>query len=118
MIAAPAIRQSDRKFVRSLASLRERSDVWVCKPIVHRLQSRTPGVSEPCNLNRGRLASECQQTIVGHVHRQIDQDVDAIRADLIREPGVRQADYVVPDVRTATYPLRDIIRTTNAGVTV
>ncbi len=55
--------------------------VTIGDPIVHRGQPRGAGIGEPRDLHRGRLVCEHAELADRHVHRQIDQHVDAVRAD-------------------------------------
>ena len=56
--------------------------------VVDCLDPGSAGVGEPGHLNRRRFAGEQQGTAVGHVHGQIDEDIDAVCANLLREAFV------------------------------
>ena len=60
-----------------------------------------PWIGEPADLNRRRLAGEDQQPIAGHVHGQVDEDVDPVLADELGDPVIVQAGDVPPDVGVA-----------------
>ena len=49
---------------------------------------------------------ERQETVVGHVHGEIDQDIDAVLANLFGKVGVIQRQHVVPCIGGAAMATR------------
>ena len=75
-----------------------RVDVGVGEAVVDGRKAGGARIGEPADLNGRRLAGEDQETIPGHVHGQVDENVDPVLAD---EPGdllVGKAGDVPPDV--------------------
>ena len=53
------------------------------------------GVGEPGELEGGGFLGEGAEAVVGHVHGDVDEDVDAVGADFLRELGVGELGDVV-----------------------
>src|SRR5580700_7595586 len=66
--------------------------------IVHGGQAGGAGVGEIGDLDGRGFVGESEQAAGGHVHVQVDQDVDLIRADLGGEVGVAHALGEAPGV--------------------
>ena len=73
---------------------------------------------EPADLYRSGFAGEHQQAVVAGVHRQIDQNVDAVFAHAMGEGPIAHARHVVPQVAVAAQTCRDAVRLSATGIHV
>ncbi len=62
---------------------------------------------QPGDLHRCRLAREGEQPVAGGVAREIDQDVDAVTADLCGKFRIAQTDRAVPVIGEVAESLGD-----------
>ena len=74
---------------------------WDVKPVgdqvVHRRQPGGPDVPDPAHLQRGRFASEHEQSLTG-VARQVEENVDPVGADLLGKCLVAKCPCLSPGV--------------------
>jgi len=90
-----------------VVELARRQDVAVGQVVIHALQAGGAGIADPACLDRGRLAGEYRQAVVRRVAGQIDQDVDAVLADALRQGVVVQTHHVGPLRHIALEALAD-----------
>ena len=116
IVTPKGLRQANR-FLR-VASVEKtgRIEVRIGDAIVDRPKARRARIGQPRDLHGRRLAGEDQQAIVGHVHGQVDEDVDPVLADRCGHLLVVQSDDAPPAVGVAAQPLRDGIGTGDVGV--
>src|SRR5271170_5009354 len=67
------------------------------------------GISKPGDLNRRRLARKRKKTTVGHVHREIDEDVDTILAHRLRDLVIALSDGNAPRIGIRAESFSDAI---------
>ena len=100
-IAPVRLRQADRLLAVDPLVPARRVKVRIGQAIVDRAESRRAAVGQIRHLDGGRFAGEDQKAVVGHVHRQIHQDVDLVLADGMRDLFIGQAQHVAPHVGMA-----------------
>ena len=79
----------------------------VCQVVVHRAQTRSTWVAHPAHLHGRRLTGEARQTIFAGVAGKIDQNVDAVGYDFLRQCRVRKPRNAVPGIEMRTQPRRN-----------
>ena len=88
----------------------------VGESVVNRRKAGGARIGKPRDLYGRRLAGEDQKTIPGHVHGQVDENVDPILAHQADDLIVGQAGDVAPDVGERTEARGGCVRTSNIGV--
>jgi hypothetical protein len=91
-------------------------ETGIGQPIVHRIESRRPGIGEPCHLYPCGLACKGQGPTAGHVHGQVDQHVDAVGAYQGGQCPVVQLLHFMPAIRVGRDHPGEVIRTPDIGV--
>ena len=118
IVAPEGVGKADR-FLRVVVIVQPRRvDVGVSEAVVNGRKAGGARIGKPGDLNGRRLAGEDQQTIPGHVHGQVDENVDPVLAD---EPGdllVGKTDDAPPDVGERTEPRGDLVRTSDIGIAI
>ncbi|CAM2183217.1 hypothetical protein PSAC2689_50035 [Paraburkholderia sacchari] len=108
VVAPERIGQAQRAFAveRVAAGLADGVEPRVGEPVVHRRAAGRARIREPRDLHRRGPPREQQAPPGGHVHREVDKDVDAVLADLPRERGVVERVHVAPDIDETFEALR------------
>src|SRR5262249_36865293 len=78
--------------------------------VVHGLQSCASGLTPGRDLYRRRLASEHREAVTAHVAHAVDQNIDAVGANLLGELIVGKSGSVAPRMDTAVEPGSYVIR--------
>ena len=81
----------------------------IAQPIVDGADAGGAGIREPGDLDRRRFAGERQRPAVRHVHGQIDEDIDIVRANDFSERRIIVRANVAPYVGEALDPPRVFI---------
>ena len=118
IVAPEGVGKADR-FLRVVVIVKPRRvDVGVSEAVVNGRKAGRARIGKPADLNRRRLAGENQETIPGHVHRQVDENVDPVLADERGDLLVGKSGDAPPDVGERTEPCGDLVWTSNIGVAV
>ena len=96
----------------------ERVDQGVGDAVIDGGQAGGAGVSEPGDLHGCGFDGEEGQAVMGHVHGEIDEDVDLIGADFVGKLRIGKRADIVPDVGGFAKAVGDRVRAGDAGVAV
>ena len=88
-----------------------RNVVPVGDQVVDRAQASGADVAEPRDLDRRGPPRKGQEAVVGGVTREVEEDVDPVRADPIRQRIVVQAGGFVPLARRRREPVGQVVAT-------
>ena len=96
-LVTPIRFQTDRSLGIGRFVTSYRVEKRIRESVIDGAQSRRAAVGQVSNLDRRGLPGKCQQAAAVHVHGQIDQDVDAVVADLPSQLLVGERCGVTPD---------------------
>ena len=85
--------------------------------VVHDRQAGRSLIADPTDLNRRRLAGEDQQAVVSGVACKVEEDVDPVRPDLLRQPFVAHAGHIAPVGRGGLKAMSQAVFDDSVGVT-
>jgi hypothetical protein len=88
----------------------------VSQEVIHCRKARSPHVVEPGDLHRRGAAGKHREPVAGRVSGEIEEDVDAIRANLPGELRVRERRRLTPEMRRRAPALRHRIWLSRIGI--
>ena len=91
-------------------------EVGVGEAVVDLREAGGAGVGEPGELEGGGFLGEDAEAVVGHVHGEVDEDVDVVGADLGGELVVGEVGDVEPVVGERAEFVGDVVGAGGAGV--
>ena len=93
-----------------------RIEVGIGQAVVDGRQPGRPGISQPGDLHRRRLAGEDQEPVVGRVQPEVDEDVDPVAAHQVGDLRVGEPRDVAPDVGIAAQPIGQGVGAGHLGI--
>ena len=71
----------------------------ISEAVIHGVKAGAAGIRQPRGLDGRGLVGEGDHAVVRHVHGEIDENVNAVAADLCGKIGVGDAQNIVPIFR-------------------
>ena len=90
-----------------VASFADGIQIGIAEAVIDRGETGGTGIGEPGDLDRGDFAGEDARAALGHVHGEVNEDVDAVFADELGELLIVEVGGVAPGVGVGTDALGD-----------